>query len=266
MVNTKSTIYAGTLFHKRFLPKVHHFTYPVYTVAVDLNDLSSLSKTCIGFKYNQFSLLSIWAKDYLNGPQQDLYQKAKSFISTYHSQALASQIHRMVLVTSPRFLNYVFNPVSFFYGYDSANTLRVILAEVHNTFGEAHVYILDAPITHPNQKVGFKIDKRFHVSPFFDRQGGYHFLFSPLDKHLTISITLMDNESPKLLATLTGSALPFTSASIFKMLLNYPLSIVLTMPRIIYQAAILFFLKKLSIYKKPVADDVMTIKKKESQK
>lgn len=261
MVDRLSQIYEGTLFHKRFGPTAHQFTYPVYTFAVDLTQLPTLGSACVGFGYNRFSVLSIWAKDYLDGGESDLYLRAKTFISTYHSQTLSDRVTRLVLVTSPRFLNYVFNPVSFFYGYDADHQLVMVLAEVHNTFGETHVYILDDPINKPSHKIGFKIDKRFHVSPFFDRKGHYEFLFSPLADQVSIQITLKENDAPKLVATLTGKALPMTTKSIWKMILGYPFAIALTMPRIIYQSMILFFLKKLPVYQKPIADDVMTISK-----
>ena len=253
-----SKLYEGTLYHKRFTPTQHEFTYPCYTFALDLDELPELDKTCFGFGLNRFSIFSIHAKDYLVGQDQNLFIKAKSFISRYHSQSLAESITNIALITSPRFLNYVFNPVSFFYGYDKTKTLKVVIAEVHNTFNEKHFYILDNPILQPHKKIGFKCDKHFHVSPFFDQSGHYEFLFESLSDHLSIQIKLMDHTTVKLLATLKGKKRPFNSKELWKLFVKYPFSICLTFPRIVYQSLILFFSKKLSVYTKPKANHPMT--------
>jgi hypothetical protein len=73
-------------------------------------------------------------------------------------------------------LGYVFNPVSFWLVYDREGVLRALLAEVNNTFGQRHQYVLTAPNLgpiDPNVKLGCQ--KVFHVSPFCNVQGSYQF-------------------------------------------------------------------------------------------
>ena len=49
-----------------------------------------------------------------------------------------------MLLTNLRLLGYVFNPVSYFYCYGADGELAAIVAEVGNTFGERHPYLLTA--------------------------------------------------------------------------------------------------------------------------
>ena len=69
------------------------------------------------------------------------------------------------VLTGLRVLGYVFNPVSFFYCYEADESLALVVAEVNNTFGETHCYVLDhlRPAGHAVQA---DADKVFHVSPF----------------------------------------------------------------------------------------------------
>jgi cyclopropane-fatty-acyl-phospholipid synthase len=76
-------------------------------------------------------------------------------------------IAQALVVTSPRLLGYVFNPVSFYLCYGRGGQPLAAVAEVNNTFGEKHVYVL--PVTEASKKgfpLRFQAEKAFHVSPF----------------------------------------------------------------------------------------------------
>lgn len=77
------------------------------------------------------------------------------------------------LHTYPRVLGYTFKPVSFWYCHRPDGSLRTIVVEVNNTFGERHCYLLDEPAYGRE----LKADKVFHVSPFCSLEGGYRFRF-----------------------------------------------------------------------------------------
>jgi DUF1365 family protein len=83
---------------------------------------------------------------------------------------------RIELLTQLRLFGYVFNPVSFYWCRDPDGTLRCLVAEVHNTFGERHPYLLvpDAAPDHAG-RVRMAVDKAFHVSPFMGLEGRYLF-------------------------------------------------------------------------------------------
>ncbi|MCA3525386.1 MAG: DUF1365 family protein, partial [Rhodobacter sp.] len=48
---------------------------------------------------------------------------------------------RILLLAQPRVLGHVFNPVSFWLCHDAAGALRVVIAEVSNTYGDRHSYL-----------------------------------------------------------------------------------------------------------------------------
>ena len=59
-----SSIYNGTVIHKRFKPKVHFFKYKVFSLLIDLSDLNVLDKNINFFSYNNFNLISFFDKDH----------------------------------------------------------------------------------------------------------------------------------------------------------------------------------------------------------
>jgi cyclopropane-fatty-acyl-phospholipid synthase len=257
-VNSK--IYVGTVSHTRSWPTVHGFSYPVYTYVFDLNELPALEKLTPFFGYNRLRPVAVYDRDYFEPEAGTIIEKTRRFLADHVSDP--ADIARVELVTSARFFNYVFNPVSFFYCYDTQNSLKIILAHVNNTFGETHVYILHKPLeTDATSFTRYQIDKDFHVSPFFDREGRYDFHFKPLGDKLDIRITLIKEGKTVFTAQLAGAARPLNTGSLLKTIGRYPLSALLTMPRILWEAGKLYFQRSLPVYKKPVATSKFTIRK-----
>jgi DUF1365 family protein len=137
----------------------------------------------------------------------------------------AHQVHapgRLALLTQPRFLGHVFNPVSFWLAYDGKENLVAVIAEVSNTFGDRHSYLCrkqdNAPIM-PTDRL--KATKIFYVSPFQPVEGGYEFRFDIRDDRIGIWIDY-SRASGGLIATLTGPRRPITNRSILRSLLRRP--------------------------------------------
>ncbi|MBU6236075.1 MAG: DUF1365 family protein, partial [Alphaproteobacteria bacterium] len=144
----------------------------------------------------------------------------------------------VVLVTMPRVLGYVFNPVSFWLCYDEMGQLRAVLCEVNNTFGEHHDYLCvrpdKGPIGDTDTLVG---SKQFHVSPFMEREGSYTFRFTCRDDALGFWIDHYDAEGKKLLVTsLVGKLHGFDDATLWRMFWRYPLVPLVAIIRIHWQA------------------------------
>jgi DUF1365 family protein len=138
------------------------------------------------------------------------------------AHGLAEAVVDIMLLAQPRVMGHVFNPVSFWLGYDGDGGLRVVIPEVSNTFGDRHSYIC----AHDDLRVISKSDtlkaaKIFHVSPFQPIEGDYTFRFDITDDHVGIWI---DYTSPKggLLATLTGRRKPLSNRSILRASLRRP--------------------------------------------
>jgi cyclopropane-fatty-acyl-phospholipid synthase len=169
---------------------------------------------------------------------------------------------RVVVVTSARYFHRVFNPVSFYYIFDEEGELRCNVAEVNNTFGERHLYILKEPLTPTGHyPVRYRAPKGFHVSPFNNMEGTYEFHFGDLSKGLDISVRLHRGMERVFEAQLTGHSVPLTPSSHLRVLLRHPLMPHLTLPRILWQAAHLYFQRRLPVNTKPIPMSLMTIKR-----
>jgi len=127
----------------------------------------------------------------------------------------------LMLLTQPRILGHVFNPVSFWLAYDG-DALKAVIAEVSNTFGDRHSYLCHKPDGAP---IGpgdeLAAEKVFHVSPFQPIAGGYTFRFDITAKRIGIWIDL-DHDGGGLIATLVGPRRPLTSGHLLWTLLRRP--------------------------------------------
>jgi cyclopropane-fatty-acyl-phospholipid synthase len=253
-----SLIYQGEVTHARLTPVKHDFRYPVYFYAFDLDELPELAKHNPLFGYNQLRPVAIHDKDYLQANSEPLQQK---LIQTLTAMGLSEKIGKVVLVTSARYFNYVFNPISFFYCYTPDQQLRCVLAQVRNTFGEMHLYLLDMDVVENSDgKLRFGMMKQFHVSPFFTREGRYEFHLTEPQRKLDNKIHYHRDEQLALIARIHGQAEPLTGRNLFKTLIKHPLAASLTMPRILWQAAKLYWQRRLPVNTKPIPNHDMTIR------
>lgn len=150
-------LFHGTIYHSRLTPVEHTFSYPAGFIAIDLDHVPATRL----FSHNRWRIFSLRDADHLDNANETLAAKARRFIGP--------PVERIVLCTVPRVFGYVFNPVSFYIGYDRDHRIVAALAEVNNTFGERHVYALHQPQAGPDGAIHFTAKKAFHVSPFNDR-------------------------------------------------------------------------------------------------
>lgn len=237
----------------------HHFRYPVEMFCLDLDALPHLDRTCRGFAYNGWGLSSIHDKDYLDPGPKSIKEKLQRLLT--HA-GYPGDYHRVMLVTSPRRIFSVFNPVSFYFCLNHDRKVMCVVAEVNNTFGERHVYIL-LPGKDPKD-VHASSPKRFHVSPFNAVEGDYAFRFGPFDKGIDIRIDYRVDGQRKFVARFWGDRVPLTGQSLMALSLKHPFTPHLTMIRIIKEAAVLYVKKKLAYVPKPVNTHEMTLSKRPS--
>lgn len=255
-----SSIVNGFVFHKRFFPAEHHFRYPLVMVCLDLDELNRLDRTCRGFAYNGWGLASIRDQDYLSPGPDAIKMKLERLLAD--AGYLHEEHHRVMMVTAPRRILGVFNPVSFYLCLRPDNSINCVVAEVNNTFGERHVYILQ-PEPHPKSYRASAV-KRFHVSPFNHVQGGYEFHFAPIETGIDIRIIYRVDGQKKFVARYWGERTPLNSQNLLALSLRHPLSAYLTTMRILREAAALYFRKKLAYVSRPVSTHRMTLSKRPS--
>lgn len=236
--------------HARQSPVEHRFSFPFYFYAIDLDELPKLDQQVKGFGYNHWKPVNIQDSDYLKG-SGGFREKLSEHVDT-------SNIERIILITVARFISKVFNPVSFYYCLDAENQPIFMVSEVNNTFKERHLYVMPVSGGYP---VESEISKQFHVSPFNNMHGRYEFTFSDPSEKLRIGIRLIRNGETIMDAAMWGKGREFTTSNLWKTVLSHPFTAGMTMPRILWQAGILYFKKKMKIYRKPVATSPNTILK-----
>ena len=129
---------------------------------------------------------------------------------------------RISLLAQPRVLGHVFNPVAFWLVHDDLGALRVVVAEVTNTYGDRHSYLCHrddlGPITPDDHLTA---QKALHVSPFQPVAGGYVFRFDISPDRIGIWIDFTAGQGG-LIATLTGPLTPLTNRAILTACLRRP--------------------------------------------
>jgi DUF1365 family protein len=191
-------IYTARVMHKRLFPKDNTFSYGVYYMALPLpaEKISSIWGTFdphdVGYRDGRDPLG--WVRDILS------------------AQGLSEHVHTIILITMPKVLGYVFNPVSFYLCLDTQNALRAVVCEVHNTFGEQHSYLCFNANHHPlDSETWICGQKVFHVSPFLERNGTYRFRFDWQEDRLGVWIDYYDeNDNKQLITALWGTFSPLT--------------------------------------------------------
>ena len=255
----RSMIFEGFVEHIRVKPVFHRLRYPLYFYCIDLDELSEMDKKLPLFGYNRMWPVSIYDADYLDGGPGPIKDKVMHLLG---QSGLASEVQRILLVTQPRYFMGIFNPVSFYYCFGKNGNLSCIVTEVNNTFGERHVYVLkDARDQGNVYPAVFTTDKAFHVSPFNDVSGSYEMSFSEIGAGLDIHVDLLRDGEKVFGAQLSGRSRPMTTREQLSVILRHPLIPRLTMARIHWEAAKLFFLRKLSYHPKPSPMSIMTIKR-----
>ncbi|MBT8457503.1 MAG: DUF1365 domain-containing protein [Rhodobacteraceae bacterium] len=208
----------GETFHGRRGAIENAFRYSIDYVLLEPDARLTLPRL---FKRNAGALASLHDSDH-GGPPKEGRGTAwvREVLESHQLSHVADG--RIQLLAQPRILGHVFNPVSFWLIEDAAGDLRVVIAEVSNTFGDRHSYLCHrkdlAPITREDTVQAKKI---FHVSPFQKVEGDYTFRFDISDEKIGIWIDYCAGDHG-LLATLTGRRAPLNNWSILGACLRRP--------------------------------------------
>ncbi|UKZ46449.1 hypothetical protein TrVGV298_000652 [Trichoderma virens] len=274
--------------HSRELPKKHAFSYPYLIVGIPIgyrgtiNGVVSVDDLDVSSSW----LLNIWrarswlrvdSADYLERGNNKLGLRAKLDTYLRSQDANPGDYPHAFLVTTPKFLGYQFNPISFWYLYSLDRTLSAIVLEMNNIFGERRPYLVirdtadDATrisseeTSHPTPawvKASWKKD--FHMSPFNSRKGSYSMLardpfegnvesFSGID----IALDLVSSKGQSKVATrLLSDGTPIDASQMGSLkkaefALTWFWVVFLTFPRIVREAASLFFYHQLHVWYRP---------------
>jgi len=217
IMNPRPRLFLGNVMHRRLRPAVNAFVYPVFYVQLPVRDLAAAN--CGIFSVDRANVLSFRQKDHGVRDGSSLLPWIESLLRE-HGLPDDGEI---ILQTFPRVFGFVFNPVSFWYCHDRAGELVAVLAEVNNTFGGRHQYLLHNPHGAPlcdGQEL--RADKVFHVSPFNEIEGGYRFRFH-LNRPVPLArIDYDDAEGELLLTSISGKPQEWGAGALMRTFLRMP--------------------------------------------
>lgn len=253
-----SCIYQGSVRHRRFSPVAHTFSYPLFLMYLDLDELPSLFAGRCLWSADRFALAEFRRTDHLGDLHLPLGQAVRDLVEQRSGQRPQGSIR---LLTHLRYFGYCFNPVSFYFCYDPAGqTVQTIVAEVNNTpWGEQHCYILDesnavAPRSQNRKKHNkkhYSVQKVFHVSPFMHMDVEYDWQLTDPDKQLTIHIVNRQAGQTFFDVTLQLSRQEISSVALARVLCRYPAMTLQVIVAIYFQALRLKW-KRIPIYAHPL--------------
>ena len=225
----------GQVMHRRLRPAVNAFVYPVFYVQLPVNDLALINRGI--FSVDRNNLLSLHQKDH--GPRDG--SPLLPWIQARLREHGLPDDGEITLQCFPRVLGYVFNPVSFWFCRNRDGALIAVLAEVSNTFGGRHSYLLYNP-DHSPLRDGQQLEARkdFHVSPFCEVQGGYRFRFYLERPTLLARIDYDDAGGELLLTAISGKAREWSTGSLLAAFAKMPFLTAGVMFRIHWQALKLY--------------------------
>lgn len=228
-------LYDAEVSHVRRAVLDRAFSHQVYLWLVDLDDLPALPRWLRPFA--RFD-----AGDHLGDPDATLRENVDAWLAT---QGVDLHGGRIVMLANARSLGYVFNPLSVYWCHRPDGTLECVVAEVHNTYGERHCYLL-----HTDEAGRARTPKEFYVSPFLSVDGEYRMLLREPDERLAVSITLRQGGASALTATLVGIRRAATPSALVSMLVRRPLTTYRT-SALIRRHGIALWLRRLPVIPRP---------------
>ena len=249
-MNTPSSLLAtGSVRHLRLRPAQHGFDYSTYFLLLPLRRLRAQPDAALA--RNRFGLIAFYDADHGDGRGDCL-----SWIDEQlAAHGITDADGEVWLQTYPRVLGYAFKPVSFWYCHRLDGTLAAIIAEVNNTFGERHCYLLCDGVAYGRE---LQADKVFHVSPFCRVEGEYVFRFLRCERegveHTVVRVDLHDATGALLQTSVSGALQPLGPASARQALLRQPVMTLALIARIHWHALRLLA-KRVPFFTKPAAPD-----------
>lgn len=213
-------IYEGVVWHARELAPAHAFRRRLSMLYLDLDELPALARATPLLGADRRRPVELRTGDHFRGPSRDLRDRLAAALATRGLPRPAGPVR---VLTQGRVLGWGFNPVSFWWAHDAHGELLACVAEVNNTFGDRHPYVLPAAEAE-RTPLGFAwtVRKRMHVSPFLELSGAYRFELSDPGEALVVRATLSQGDATRLRAGFEARRTPLSSRTLLGALLRLP--------------------------------------------
>ncbi len=247
-----SCLYECTVLHERFAPQRHRFSYRLFYLALDLDEIPALAGRLRLLRFGRPSLLRFDEPGHLPlaAPLHNTTPASAPAFAGADLATLKARVRafcaargadpgpggRVLLITLPRVLGYRFNPVSFYFCTEASGTPVGAIAEVTNTFHEVKPYFIPVAAAGPAGVFRVRVPKHFYVSPFSPLDLEFDFTFHTPGDRLAVRIDDFAKGKRVLHTTLSGRRAPLTDARLAWFLLKYPLVTLAVIARIHWHA------------------------------
>jgi DUF1365 family protein len=229
----------GVVAHRRVTPFERAFRHRAYQWLVDLDDIPQPPRALR-------PLAAFRAADHLGSPRRSIRENVEEFLAGH---GIALDGGRILMLCNARVLGHVFNPLTVFWCLRADGAPGCVVAEVHNTYGERHAYLLQ-PDEHGRAEAG----KALYVSPFFDVSGRYELHFELGPRRVGTTVVLRRDGQRCFTASFGGRPRPATTRALLALSLRRPL-MPLRVSALIRMHGIRLWLRRLPVVPRPRTHD-----------
>jgi len=235
-----SCLYECAIRHDRHSPKRYQFVHKIFMFYLDLDELPQLSRFSWLLGYNQPRAYEFKDQDHVASGFASVKENILAFLK---AQGVSTKIHRIQLMTNVRTFGYIFNPVSFYFCFDTEGNPVCVVSEIGNTFGELKYFYLG-----PEKKSAKAFSdtqvKYYYISPFTDLDNHLEFNIQVPDEHLNITIDTLKNGEKFFWSSMTGPRKALSTVNLIGYTVKYPWVTLKVIFLIHWHAAMLHFIKK----------------------
>lgn len=220
-----AALYECRIFHARHAPLRNAFAYRTYQWLVDVDELprpTGWLRLLAGFH----------ARDHLDDPGRTIRARVDDFLHAHGVDLGGGQV---LMLAHARVLGYVFNPLSVFWCHRADGTLACVIAEVHNTYGQRHAYLV-----HTDDRGRARTEKELYVSPYHPVDGWYQMSLPRPGPRLALGVTLHRPNGHRFVATVQGRGVPATLPALLRASARHPWSTVMVSALIRWQGIKLY--------------------------
>ncbi len=216
-----SALYRGGVTHRRVRPKAHELAYRVFWLLLDLAEIDGLHRRLALFSRNRLNLLSFHDRDHGDGSGSALRSQVEAWLARAEISIGDGPIR---LMTMPRVMGYVFNPISIYYCHRADGGLAAMVYEVTSTFGVRHTYVIPVPVE--DQAAGVirqGAAKALYVSPFIGMEMDYEFRGHAPTERLDLTINGIEADGLLITAAMSAQRHPLEDRNLWSAAVALPL-------------------------------------------